>query len=139
MTGDPFPLFLETRRVRNRLYAALDRRLWPRDETELYFLLGGLNGLMANAADDLGYSSAAEELIRAGWAYAIAIDHRPLMGYLRSRSSDHLPKGLAGVRAELADRRYQGNAQASELDERIEAFSRETIVHDLHELPSASG
>jgi hypothetical protein len=52
---------------------------------------------------------------------------------------DSLPKALAGVRTDLADQRYQGNPQATELDERIEAFSRESIVHDLHELPSTPG
>jgi transcriptional regulator with XRE-family HTH domain len=83
MTGEPLPLFLEMRRVRDRIYAALDRQLWPRDQTELYFLVGCLNDLMAVAADDLGYSEAAQELIRAGWAYAVAIDHRPLMAQLR--------------------------------------------------------
>ena len=45
-------------------------------------LLGCLNCLMA-ATDDLGYPNASEELIRAGWAYAIAIDHKPLMAKLR--------------------------------------------------------
>ena len=40
MTGEPFELFQEMRRVRERMYAALDRRLWPRDETDLYLLLG---------------------------------------------------------------------------------------------------
>jgi transcriptional regulator with XRE-family HTH domain len=297
LTGDPFPLFQEMRRVRGRMYAALDRRLWPRDETELYLMLGALNGLMANAAQDLGYSAAAEELLRSGWAYAIAIDHRPLMGKLRSTMSsvaywqnrprqardlalsglrylpegqgaarlylqnaqacaklgdltnarqaieaahtaaarpyrdeihddlggqfacppdkraylagnaliedrgsqrdaitelrraaelfaatpaeersygceaiahinlsralirtgeldavdlspvfglpvdkriDALPKALTGIRTELADQRYRGEPRAIELDEQIELFSRETIVHDLHELPSAS-
>lgn len=87
-TGQPFPQFLEMRRVRQRIHAALDRRLWPRDQTDLYFLLGCLNGLMAIAADTLGYPYAAEELIRAGWAYATVIDHRPLMGRLRATSSD---------------------------------------------------
>ena len=85
VTGEPFPLFLEMRRVRARIYGALDHRLWPPDTTELYFLLGGLNGLMSQAAHDLGYRNSAEELIRAGWAYATAIDHRPLMGYLRGQ------------------------------------------------------
>jgi tetratricopeptide (TPR) repeat protein len=47
-------------------------------------LLGCLNCLMAAAADDLGYPNASEELIRAGWAYAIAIDHKPLMAKLRA-------------------------------------------------------
>jgi hypothetical protein len=83
MTGDPFALFLEMRRVRNRMHEALDRRMWPRDATTLYLLLGCLNGLMGVTADDLGYPTAAEELARAGWAYAIAIDHRPLMAKLR--------------------------------------------------------
>src|SRR5713226_858781 len=68
MTGEPFPLFLEMRRVRSRMHDALDRRMWPRDATDLYLLLGCLNGLMAIAAKALGYLSAAEELARAGWA-----------------------------------------------------------------------
>jgi hypothetical protein len=88
MTREPLPLFLEMRRVRSRIYAALDRRLWPRDQVDLYFLLAALNGLMAHAANDLGYPRAAEELARAGWAYAVAIDHRPLMGYLRSEQAN---------------------------------------------------
>ena len=82
-TGEPFPLFLDMRRVRARIYAALDRRIWPRDQTELYFLLGCLNSLMASAANALGYPQSAEELVRAGWAYAIVIDHRSLMARLR--------------------------------------------------------
>src|SRR6266852_3454163 len=38
---------------------------------------------MAAAAVNLGYPQAAEELTRAGWAYATIIDHRPLMARLR--------------------------------------------------------
>ena len=83
MTGEPFTLFQEMRRVRSRMYAALDRRLWPRDQADLYFLLGCLNSLMASAANALGYPESAEELVRAGWAYASVIDHHPLMAYLR--------------------------------------------------------
>src|ERR1019366_8402759 len=83
MIGEPLPLFLEMRRVRARIYAALDRRLWPRDQTELYFQLAALSCLMAAAASDLGYPQAGEELARAGWAYATAIDNRPLMAHLR--------------------------------------------------------
>ncbi|MFF5261223.1 hypothetical protein ACFY4C_19965 [Actinomadura viridis] len=295
LTGDPFPLFQEMRRVRARMYSALDKKLWPRDATELYLLLGALHALMANAAQDLGYPHAAGELLRAGWAYAQGIGHRPLMGFMRGalssiaywegrprqardlarsgfaylpdgpgaahlhlldaracarlgdeegvraaleegraaaerpytdevhdeiggefacsaayraslagtalleipggdddavpvlergaalyaeapaeqrsygteaitrihlargqlragrleavdlslvfalpadRRIDALPKALGGVRAELASPRYRGDPRAAELDERIEAFCRETIVHDLHELPN---
>ncbi len=83
MTGEPLPLFLEMRRVRARIYAALERRLWPQDAAGLYLLAGCLSDLMAVAAAGLGYFQAAEELIRAGWAYATVIDHRPLMAHLR--------------------------------------------------------
>jgi hypothetical protein len=82
-TGDPFLVFQDLRRIRARIYRLLDRRLWPREQTDLYFLLGCLNGLMGVAANRLGYPDAAEELMRAGWAYANAIDHRPLLAQLR--------------------------------------------------------
>jgi transcriptional regulator with XRE-family HTH domain len=83
LTGEPFGLFTEMRRVRNRIAEALERRQWPRDAAELYLLAGGLSALMAAAATNLGYPQAAEELVRAGWAYATIIDHRPLMARLR--------------------------------------------------------
>jgi hypothetical protein len=83
MTGEPLPLFTEMRRVRSRMYAALDRQLWPKDQVDLYFLLGCLNGLMGVAAEQLGHRQAAEEMVRAGCAYAMAIDNRPLMAQLR--------------------------------------------------------
>jgi transcriptional regulator with XRE-family HTH domain len=83
LTGEPFTLFTEMRRVRNRIAEALDRRQWPRDAAELYLLAGGLSALMAAAATNLGYPRAAEELARSGWAYATIIDHRPLMARLR--------------------------------------------------------
>jgi len=81
--GEPFPLFREMRRVRDRIYATLDRRMWPRDSAELYLLAAAVSCLMGSAADNLGYPQAGEDLVRAGWAYAVAIDHRPLMAHLR--------------------------------------------------------
>jgi hypothetical protein len=81
-TGSPLPVFLDMRRVRDRIYRLLDRRLWPREQTDLHFLLGCLNGLMGVTANRLGYPDAAEELIRAGYASASAIDHRPLQAQL---------------------------------------------------------
>ena len=86
--GEPFAVFLDMRRVRDRIYRLLDRRLWPREQIDLYFLLGCLNDLMGSTAIRLGYPDAAEELIRAGWAYATAIDHRPLLGHLRAQLSN---------------------------------------------------
>ncbi len=83
MSGELLSLLLEMRRLRERMHAALDRRLWPRDEAELYLLLGCLTDLTSAVALDLGYRQAAEDLIRAGWAYATVIDHKPLMARLR--------------------------------------------------------
>jgi transcriptional regulator with XRE-family HTH domain len=82
-TDEPFPLFTDMRRVRAKIYQLLDRRLWPGEQSDLYFLLGCLNGLMGLTANRLGYPDAAEELIRSGWAYATAIDHRPLLATMR--------------------------------------------------------
>jgi hypothetical protein len=86
-TGSPLPVFLDMRRVRERVYRVLDRRLWPQEQTDLHFLLGCLNGLMGITASRLGYPDAAEELIRAGFASASAIDHLPLQAQLRQQLS----------------------------------------------------
>src|SRR3984893_10563504 len=83
LTGETYRLFTEMRRVRNRILEALSRRQWPRDAAELYLLAGCLSALMAAAATNLGFPQAAEELTRAGWAYATIIDHHPLMARLR--------------------------------------------------------
>jgi hypothetical protein len=88
MTAEPLPLFREMRRVRERMHDALERRIWPRDTTEIYFMLGCVNGLMACAAADMGYAASAEELARAGWAYAAVIEQRPLMAKLRLDLAD---------------------------------------------------
>jgi tetratricopeptide (TPR) repeat protein len=97
-TDPPFPVFLDLRRVRDRVYRLLDRRLWPREQTELHFLLGCLNGLMGITANRLGYPDAAEELIRAGYASAAAIDHRPLQAQLRQQLSS-----IAYLRGRIAE------------------------------------
>ena len=86
-TGAPLSTFMDMRRVRDRIYRLLDRRLWPGEQADLYFLLGCINELMGLTANRLGYPDAAEELIRAGWAYANAIGHDPLRGMLRARLS----------------------------------------------------
>jgi hypothetical protein len=86
-SDSPLAAFLEARRTRDRVYRIMDRRLWPREQTDLYFMLGCVNGLMGIIANRLGYPDAAEELIRSGWAYANAIDHRPLRGLLRAKLS----------------------------------------------------
>jgi transcriptional regulator with XRE-family HTH domain len=87
-TGEPFTVFQDLRRVRDRVHQLLERRLWPREQSDLYFILSCLNGLMGLAAARLGYPDSAEELIRSGFAYATVIDHRPLLAELRLQLSD---------------------------------------------------
>ena len=89
VTAQPLTMFRELRRVRDRITAALDRRLWPHDQTDLYFLLGCVHNLLAVAANYLGHPRAGEEFLRAGWAYATVIDHRPLMARLRFELASH--------------------------------------------------
>ena len=96
----------------DRMHDALDRRLWPKDVTELYFLLGCLNDLMGCLAADLGYAAAAEELARAGWAFAVVTGHQGLMAKLRLDL------------AALPDRPgYRGSVLARELAEQADTFS----------------
>src|SRR5262249_19543343 len=64
-------------------HGALDRRLWPRDSAELYLLLGCLTDLTSAVVKELGYGQAAEDLLHSAWAYALVIDHKPLMAHLR--------------------------------------------------------
>jgi transcriptional regulator with XRE-family HTH domain len=90
LTGEPGALFLELRRVRDRVCAALERHVWPRDAAELYLLAGCLNSLMAATATALGYREAAEELIRAGWLYATVAGNHPLLAHL---CRQHTPGG----------------------------------------------
>jgi hypothetical protein len=85
VTGVPLSTFLELRRVRDRIHLLLDRRLRLREQGDLYFTLGCVNGLMGVSANHLGYPDAAEELLRAGWAYANVIEHNPLRAMLRGK------------------------------------------------------
>jgi tetratricopeptide (TPR) repeat protein len=86
-SGSPLETFLDLRRVRDRIHLLLDRRLRLREQGDLYFMLGCVNGMMGATAKRLGYLDSAEEFIRAGWAYANIIDHDPLRAMLRLKLS----------------------------------------------------
>jgi transcriptional regulator with XRE-family HTH domain len=103
VTGEPFALFTQMRRVREAMYSELNRKAWLRDQTDLCFLIGCLHSLMADAADALGGSDVAQDLARAGLGYALAIDHRPLAAQLRlNLAITALWSGLPLRAAELA-------------------------------------
>jgi hypothetical protein len=77
--------------------------------------------------------------LRAGQFEAAAAALEPTLTVVPSQRIMSIPQRLTRVRAELATPRYHGSPQASGLDERIEAFSRDTIVDDLRDLPAGSG
>ena len=83
LTSEPVTLFFRMRDARDRLHAAAGMRSWPAGQRELYFLLGCLNSLMATAAQHVGNPAAAEELARAGLAYAIVNGDNSLIARLR--------------------------------------------------------
>lgn len=92
----PLPLFVEMRQLQERARAALERRIHPPQAIELYFLIGALSGLMANASMDMGRRAPADQLARAAFTYAGIAGHTSLMGWAR------------GMQASVAlwDRRY---------------------------------
>ena len=81
----------------------------------------------------------ATALLRAGRLDAAAVALGPALAISSGpadQSDSH--RRLGRVRSELARNPYQGSPQATELDEQIEDFTRETIVRDLHDLPAGS-
>jgi hypothetical protein len=77
--------------------------------------------------------------LRAGHLDAAIVAVAPVIALSPGDRIDFLSQRLAAVRTELAQPRFQGSPQATELDERIEEFGRETIVGALHDLPGNSG
>jgi hypothetical protein len=91
-------------------------------------------GCMALAHVDL-----ATALLRSGQLDAAVAALEPALSVPPDQRIDSIPQRLTRARAELAQPRYQGSSQASNLDERIEDFARDTIVSVLHDLPGNSG
>ncbi|MBO3752063.1 hypothetical protein J5X84_38855 [Streptosporangiaceae bacterium NEAU-GS5] len=83
----PLPLFVEMRQLQEQTRQVLDRRVYPAQAAELYFLIGCLCGLMANASMDMGRRLPADTLARAAWTYGRIAGHPPLMGWARGMQS----------------------------------------------------
>jgi hypothetical protein len=82
--GEQIAAFADMRQIRDRIYALLDRKLWPGQRAELYLLLGLLHEMMAAIAYWAGVPAAAVKLIRTSLAYADAIGDEPLKTRLRA-------------------------------------------------------
>jgi hypothetical protein len=100
----PLPLFVEMRQLQERARQALERRIHPPQAIELYFLIGALSGLMANASMDMGRRVPADQLARAAFTYGGIAGQTSLMGWAR------------GMQASVAfwDRRYTDAVEYAE-------------------------
>ncbi|MFO7251063.1 MAG: hypothetical protein DIU60_009970 [Actinomycetes bacterium] len=136
----PLPLFVEMRRLQERARQALERRIHPPQAIELYFLIGALSGLMANASMDLGRRAPADQLARAAYTYARIAGHTSLMGWARGMQAsvalwdrryadavgyaedgvNHLPYGSGAARLHLL--RARALAMLSREEEAVEAL-----------------
>jgi len=83
----------------------------------------------------LAHINLAVARLRVGELDAAKPALLPVLALPPGQRIDPLPQRLDTVRAELASSRYHGSAQASDLAEQIEDFSRDTIVGVLSALP----
>ncbi|MGW4521059.1 hypothetical protein [Amycolatopsis sp. NPDC004378] len=80
---DPLIVFSNTVQVRDAIYRLLDRKQYPRQTTQLYYLAAVTCALLANLSDALGSTPASIEQSRASWAYAEIIGHNSLRAWAR--------------------------------------------------------
>ena len=106
--------------------------------TELYAAGPGPGEQYGYGSVALAHVDLATALLRAGRLDAAAVALGPALAVSPGQRISAIPQRLGRVRSELARNPYQGSPQATELDEQIEDFTRETIVRDLHDLPAGS-
>jgi hypothetical protein len=104
--------------------------------TNLYAVGPGPGEAFGSGCVALSRVDLAVAQLRAGQLEAAAVALESALSVPPGQRIMSIPQRLTRVRAELASSRYQGAAQAAELDERIEEFGRDTIVADLHDLPA---
>ena len=106
--------------------------------TELYAAGPGAGEQYNYGCVAVAHIDLATALLRAGQLDAAAAALGPVLSIPPDQRINRFPPRLARIRSELARNPYQGSPWATELDEQIEAFTRETIVRDLHDLPAGS-
>ncbi|MGH3857041.1 MAG: hypothetical protein ACRDR6_26880 [Pseudonocardiaceae bacterium] len=80
----PLAMLTDLVRLRDTVYAQLDRTHKPRQQTELYLLAGLVCGLLSSVSWDLGHTDVAEEQARAAHTYGSVIDHPSLCAWARA-------------------------------------------------------
>lgn len=87
LTADPVPLFVRTRAMRDRVFALLEGRQYPRQSSNLYVAAGYLCGLLAWMSSDLGQLREADTQGRTAWLCAELAGHDDLRAWVLSTRS----------------------------------------------------
>ncbi len=85
--GAPFPLLVETRRLRDRVFAKLRGHQRPGQTGELYLIAAQVCGLLAWMSADLSLYRAADAHGWTGWVCAEHADHDGARTWIRATQS----------------------------------------------------
>jgi hypothetical protein len=82
-----YPMFIELRELRNRVFELLEGRQHPDQTRELYLVAGVVCGVLANASFDLGWLAAAETQARTAFLCAELAGNNSLRAWVRGTQS----------------------------------------------------
>ncbi|HEU0087539.1 MAG TPA: hypothetical protein VFQ77_07795 [Pseudonocardiaceae bacterium] len=82
-----YPIFVELRALRNRVFQLLEGRQHPEQSRELYLVAGVLCGVLANASFDLGWLPEAETQARTAFLCAELAGSNALRVWVRGMQS----------------------------------------------------
>lgn len=80
----PLVMLTDLVRLRDTVYEQIDRTHKPRQQAELYLLVGQVCGLLSSVSWDLGHPEVSEEQARAAHTYGSVIDHPSLCAWARA-------------------------------------------------------
>ena len=83
----PYPLLLETRRLRDRVFAKLRGHQRPGQTRELYLIAAQVCGLLAWMSGDMSFYRAADAHAWTGWVCAEHADHDGARTWIRATQS----------------------------------------------------
>ncbi|SHG87078.1 hypothetical protein [Streptoalloteichus hindustanus] len=86
-TRPVYPVFVELRELRNRIFELLEGRQHPQQTRELYLVAGVLCGVLSNASFDLGWLAAAETQARTAFLCAELAGSNALRAWIRGTQS----------------------------------------------------
>jgi transcriptional regulator with XRE-family HTH domain len=83
----PYPLLLETKRLRDRVFGKLQGHQRPGQTRDLYLIAAQVCGLLAWMSGDMGYQRAADSHAWTGWVCAEQANHDGARTWIRATQS----------------------------------------------------